>query len=87
MSPGLHGGCSGTARWDREVGGDPLTSVELSPSPSLPHATGGRVLQLPAVQEEDKGRYTCEATNAAGRDHRHYELEVLSEYRAGGGRW
>uniref|UniRef100_A0A803V126 Ig-like domain-containing protein n=1 Tax=Ficedula albicollis TaxID=59894 RepID=A0A803V126_FICAL len=31
-----------------------------------------------AVQEEDRGRYTCEAANAAGRDRLHYELEVLA---------
>lgn len=39
------------------------------------------MLQLQAVQEGDRGRYTCEAANAAGRDRLHYELEVLSEYR------
>lgn len=42
------------------------------------------MLQLQAVQEGDRGRYTCEAANAAGRDRLHYELEVLSEYRDGG---
>ncbi|XP_065504896.1 hemicentin-2 isoform X1 [Caloenas nicobarica] len=50
----------------------------LAPGPGVLMLLGGRVLQLPAVQEEDKGRYTCEATNVAGRDHRHYELEVLT---------
>ncbi|KAK2535167.1 Hmcn2 [Columba livia] len=50
----------------------------LAPGPRVLMLLGGRVLQLPAVQEEDKGRYTCEATNVAGRDHRHYELEVLT---------
>lgn len=44
------------------------------------------MLQLQAVQEEDRGRYTCEAANAAGWDRLHYELEVLSEYR-GRGHW
>lgn len=39
------------------------------------------MLQLQAVQEEHRGRYSCEAANAAGRDRLHYELEVLSEYR------
>lgn len=43
------------------------------------------MLQLPAVREEDAGRYTCEAANAAGQDRLHYELEVLSEYGAGVG--
>ncbi|KAI6075993.1 Hemicentin-2 [Aix galericulata] len=33
---------------------------------------------LPAVREEDAGRYTCEASNEAGRDRVHYELEVLA---------
>lgn len=47
----------------------------------MSRVTGGRVLQLQAVQEEHRGSYTCEATNAAGRDRLHYELEVLSEYR------
>lgn len=54
------------------------------PCPNPVHATGGRVLQLQAVQEEDRGRYTCEAANAVGQDRLHYELEVLSEYRDGG---
>lgn len=43
------------------------------------------MLQLPAVREEDAGRYTCEAASAAGHDRLHYELEVLSEYGAGAG--
>lgn len=47
--------------------------------PPPPRAAGGRVLQLPAVREEDAGRYTCEASNEAGRDRVHYELEVLGE--------
>lgn len=54
------------------------------PCPNPVHVTGGRVLQLQAVQEEDRGRYTCEAANAVGQDRLHYELEVLSEYRDGG---
>ncbi|KAM6117600.1 hemicentin-2 [Phoenicopterus ruber ruber] len=49
----------------------------LSPGPGVLMLLGGRVLQLPAVREEDAGRYTCEAANAAGRDRLHYELEVL----------
>ncbi|KAK4811635.1 hypothetical protein QYF61_022728 [Mycteria americana] len=55
----------------------------LSPSPGVLMLLGGRVLRLPAVREEDAGRYTCEAANAAGQDRLHYELEVLSEYGAG----
>ncbi|XP_054077069.1 hemicentin-2 isoform X2 [Rissa tridactyla] len=50
----------------------------LSPSPGVLVLLGGRVLQLPAVREEDAGRYTCEAANAAGQDRLHYQLEVLT---------
>lgn len=60
---------------------DPL----WSPPHPLPCAAGGQVLQLPAVREEDAGRFTCEAANAAGQDRLHYQLEVLSEYGAGAG--
>ncbi|XP_061672486.1 hemicentin-1 [Syngnathoides biaculeatus] len=38
---------------------------------------GGQVLQIPRVQREDAGRYTCEAVNEAGEDHMHFDLEVL----------
>ncbi|XP_068166004.1 hemicentin-1 [Antennarius striatus] len=38
---------------------------------------GGQVLQIPRVQKEDAGRYTCQAVNEAGEDHKHFELEVL----------
>ncbi|XP_068513036.1 hemicentin-2 isoform X2 [Anas acuta] len=50
----------------------------LAPGPGVLILLGGRVLQLPVVQEEDAGRYTCEASNEAGRDRVHYELEVLA---------
>lgn len=83
MSLGLRGGQC-TARWEGEVGEDPPMPLQSLPHP-LPCAAGGRVLQLPAVQEEDAGRYTCEAANAAGQDRLHYELEVLSEYGTGAG--
>ncbi|XP_010226739.1 PREDICTED: hemicentin-2-like, partial [Tinamus guttatus] len=53
--------------------GEPLSS-----SQEVLILLGGRVLQLPAVREEDAGRYTCEATNDAGEDRMHYELEVLT---------
>ncbi|NXK72500.1 HMCN2 protein, partial [Amazona guildingii] len=49
----------------------------LSPGPGVLMLLGGRVLELLAVQEEDAGRYTCEAASAAGRGRLHYELEVL----------
>lgn len=49
------------------------------------------MLQLPAVREEDAGRYSCQVTTAAGQDLLHYDLEVLSEYGLGqggdGGTW
>ncbi|KAM6237533.1 hemicentin-2 [Spheniscus humboldti] len=57
----------------------------LSPGPGVLMLLGGRVLQLPAVQEEDAGRYTCEAANAAGQDRLHYELEVLTAPAIHGG--
>ncbi|XP_071430396.1 hemicentin-2 [Pithys albifrons albifrons] len=57
----------------------------LSPGPGVLMLLGGRVLQLPAVREEDAGRYTCEAANAAGRDRLHYELEVLTAPAIHGG--
>ncbi|XP_013862624.1 hemicentin-1 isoform X1 [Austrofundulus limnaeus] len=37
----------------------------------------GQVLQIPRVQQEDAGRYTCQAVNEAGEDHMHFELEIL----------
>ncbi|XP_010139814.1 PREDICTED: hemicentin-2-like, partial [Buceros rhinoceros silvestris] len=57
----------------------------LSPGPGVLVLLGGRVLQLPAVREEDAGRYTCEAASAAGRDRLHYELEVLTAPAIHGG--
>ncbi|KAM9594340.1 hemicentin-2 isoform 4-T4 [Morphnus guianensis] len=57
----------------------------LSPGLGVLMLLGGRVLQLPAVREEDAGRYTCEAANAAGRDRLHYELEVLTAPAIHGG--
>ncbi|XP_074702115.1 hemicentin-2-like [Strix aluco] len=57
----------------------------LSPGPGVLMLLGGRVLQLPVVREEDAGRYTCEAANAAGQDRLHYELEVLTTPAIRGG--
>ncbi|XP_071310090.1 hemicentin-2 isoform X1 [Agelaius tricolor] len=57
----------------------------LSPGLGVLMLQGGRVLQLQAVQEEHRGRYTCEAANAAGRDRLHYELEVLTAPAIRGG--
>uniref|UniRef100_M3ZDA5 Cell adhesion molecule-related/down-regulated by oncogenes n=1 Tax=Xiphophorus maculatus TaxID=8083 RepID=M3ZDA5_XIPMA len=37
----------------------------------------GQVLQIHRVQQEDGGKYTCQAVNEAGEDHMHFELEVL----------
>ncbi|XP_071622127.1 hemicentin-2 isoform X2 [Heliangelus exortis] len=50
----------------------------LSPGPGVLVLLGGRVLQLVSVQEQDRGRYTCQATNTAGWDRLHYDLEVLT---------
>lgn len=36
------------------------------------------MLQIARVQEEDAGRYKCQAVNEAGEDHVHFELEILS---------
>jgi len=40
---------------------------------------GGHVLQIPRVQIEDAGKYTCQAVNEAGEDKMHYDLEVLGK--------
>ncbi|KAM9370790.1 LOW QUALITY PROTEIN: hemicentin-2 [Phaethornis superciliosus] len=50
----------------------------LSPSPGVLVLLGGRVLQLLSVQEQDRGRYTCQASSTAGWDRLHYHLEVLT---------
>lgn len=39
------------------------------------------MLQIARVQEEDAGRYKCQAVNEAGEDHMHFELEILSKQR------
>ncbi|XP_076126836.1 hemicentin-1 [Alosa pseudoharengus] len=38
---------------------------------------GGQTLQIPSVQLEDAGKYTCQAVNEAGEDRMHFDLEVL----------
>ncbi|XP_014015728.2 hemicentin-1 [Salmo salar] len=38
---------------------------------------GGQVLQIPRVQLEDAGKYTCQAVNEAGEDRMHFDLDVL----------
>lgn len=57
---------------------------ELRPRSCVP--AGGRILQLPLVQAEDAGRYSCKASNEVGEDWLHYELLVLSEWPGGAGR-
>ncbi|XP_054030144.1 hemicentin-2 [Dryobates pubescens] len=57
----------------------------LSPGPGVLLLLGGQVLQLPAVQEQDAGRYSCRATTAAGQDLLHYQLEVLTAPAIHGG--
>lgn len=37
------------------------------------------MLQIARVQEDDAGRYKCQAVNEAGEDHMHFELEILSK--------
>ena len=39
------------------------------------------MLQIPRVQEEDAGKYTCQAVNEAGEDRMHFDLEVLGKNR------
>lgn len=39
------------------------------------------MLQIARVQQEDAGRYKCQAVNEAGEDHMHFELEILSKSR------
>ncbi len=42
-------------------------------------SSGGNILQIPRVQLEDAGKYTCQAVNEAGEDKMHYDLEVLGK--------
>lgn len=37
------------------------------------------MLQISRVQQEDGGKYTCQAVNEAGEDHMHFELEILGK--------
>lgn len=62
-----------------------LLRLSSGPCPCVP--AGGRILQLPLVQAEDAGRYSCKASNEVGEDWLHYELMVLSECPWGGGTW
>lgn len=39
---------------------------------------GGRTLQILNAQQDSAGRYTCIATNEAGKALRHYEVKVYS---------
>ncbi|XP_068012089.1 LOW QUALITY PROTEIN: hemicentin-2 [Melanerpes formicivorus] len=57
----------------------------LSPGPGVLLLLGGQVLQLPAVREQDAGRYSCRAAPAAGQDLLHYRLEVLTAPAIHGG--
>ena len=41
--------------------------------------SGGQTLQIPRVQLEDAGKYTCQAVNEAGEDRMHFDLEVLGK--------
>lgn len=37
-------------------------------------------LQIDSTQVQDSGRYTCEATNVAGKTEKNYNLNVWSEF-------
>ncbi|XP_016112004.1 hemicentin-1 [Sinocyclocheilus grahami] len=50
---------------------------QLTSSDGVALLPGGNVLQIPRVQLEDAGKYTCQAVNEAGEDKMHYDLEVL----------
>uniref|UniRef100_A0A8C1LEB7 Hemicentin 2 n=1 Tax=Cyprinus carpio TaxID=7962 RepID=A0A8C1LEB7_CYPCA len=50
---------------------------QLTSSDGVVLLPGGNVLQIPRVQLEDAGKYTCQAVNEAGEDKMHYDLEVL----------
>ncbi|RXN18375.1 hemicentin-2 isoform X1 [Labeo rohita] len=50
---------------------------QLTSSDGVVLLPGGHVLQIPRVQLEDAGKYTCQAVNEAGEDKMHYDLEVL----------
>lgn len=41
---------------------------------------GGQTLMLTDARQDDTARYTCLATNIAGNNTRHYDLQVLREY-------
>uniref|UniRef100_A0A8C7SR72 Hemicentin-2 n=1 Tax=Oncorhynchus mykiss TaxID=8022 RepID=A0A8C7SR72_ONCMY len=50
---------------------------KLSTADGVVLLPGGQVLQIPRVQQEDAGKYTCQAVNEAGEDRMHFDLEVL----------
>ncbi|XP_036791689.1 hemicentin-1 [Oncorhynchus mykiss] len=50
---------------------------KLSTADGVVLLPGGQVLQIPRVQQEDAGKYTCQAVNEAGEDRMHFDLDVL----------
>ncbi|XP_019908484.3 hemicentin-1 isoform X2 [Esox lucius] len=50
---------------------------KLSTADGVVLLPGGQVLQIPQIQREDAGKYTCQAVNEAGEDRMHFDLEVL----------
>nr|XP_046206515.1 hemicentin-1-like [Oncorhynchus gorbuscha] len=50
---------------------------KLSTADGMVLLPGGQVLQIPRVQQEDAGKYTCQAVNEAGEDRMHFDLDVL----------
>ncbi|KAL8178143.1 UNVERIFIED_CONTAM: Hemicentin-1 [Gekko kuhli] len=48
----------------------------LLKKPGLSITAGGSVLKIEGAQAQDTGRYTCEATNVAGKTEKHYNVNV-----------
>uniref|UniRef100_A0A8C9R6U4 Hemicentin-1 n=1 Tax=Scleropages formosus TaxID=113540 RepID=A0A8C9R6U4_SCLFO len=48
----------------------------LFPKPGLRMFEDGSILKIDSSQIQDAGRYTCEATNVAGKTEKHYNLNI-----------
>ncbi|CAJ0944218.1 unnamed protein product [Ranitomeya imitator] len=65
----------------------PPTITWLKDGRPLPKRAGirviqnGRFLQIDQSQLRDAGRYTCEASNEAGRSEKHYNVVIWGKYR------
>ncbi|KAL4660770.1 hemicentin-1-like [Arapaima gigas] len=60
-------------------------SQPLVSSARLVYVNGGRALQLPVTHDDDRGVYTCRASNPAGTAHKHYTLTILVPPQIEGG--